>query len=141
MLIHDDIFSWKGWGGKLRLGSGKCRLRIYDLTKRKVKGLTHLRPMIAVVSDIPESNMSVKSCISHIATLVSKEFNIEAHRMLWIEYYPENRYGIKGVHIIPEKLDVVEFTWHDDKAIKPKWRNLKQPLLGEIKKLITLYEN
>ena len=140
MLIHDDIFSWKGWGGKLRLGSGKCRLRIYDLTKRKVVGLMHLRPIIAVVSDIPESNMSVKSCISHIATLVSKEFNIEPHRMLWIEYYPENRYGIEDVHIIPEKLDVVEFTWHDDKAIKPKWRTLKQPLLGEIKKLITSYK-
>ena len=139
MLIHDDIFAWKGWGGKLGLGSGKCRLRIFDLTI--VNGLTHLRPMIVVVSDLPESEMTVRSCTSHIATLVSKEFNIEPHRMLWIEYYPENRYGIKGVHIIPEKLDVVEFTWHHDKATNPKWRTLKQPLLGEIKKLITLYEN
>ncbi len=137
MLIHDDIFSWKGWGGKLSLGSGKCRLRVYDLTKGEVKGLTHLRPVIVVITDIPESNISVRSCTSHIATLVSKEFDIEPHRMLWIEYYPENKYGVKEERVIPEKFDVVEFIWHKDKAIKPKWRTLKQPLLDELKKLIT----
>ena len=135
MLIHDDIFFWSGWGGRLGLGSGKCRLRIYDLKKSNTKGLTHLRPIIAVVSDIAESNVSVRSCTSHIATLVAKEFNIDPHRMLWIEHYPENKYGVEDVHVIPEKFDAVEFTWHRDKAIQPKWRTLKPPLLDEIRNL------
>lgn len=136
MLVYDDIFSWRGWGGKLGLGSGKCRLRIYDLTKSDAKGLTHLRPIIVVVSDVAESNVSVRSCTSHIATMVAKEFDIGPNRMLWVEYYPENIYGADAEHIIPEKFDAVEFTWHEDKAIQPKWRTLKPPLLDTIKALI-----
>jgi hypothetical protein len=136
MLIHDDIFSWSGWGGRLKLGSGRCRLRIYDLKEGDKKGLMHLRSIIVVISDVPGSNMSVKSCTSHIATLVAKEFNIDPHRMLWIEYYPENRYGVDEIKVIPERFDAVEFTWHEDNAIQPKWRALKTPLLDEIKKLV-----
>ena len=136
MLIHDDIFSWSGWGGRLKLGSGRCRLRIYDLKEGDKKGLMHLRPVVVVISDVLGSNMSVKSCTSHIATLVAKEFNIDPHRMLWIEYYPENRYGADEIKVIPERFDAVEFTWHEDKAIQPKWRAIKPPLLDEIRKLI-----
>ena len=136
MLIHDDIFSWSGWGGRLKLGSGRCRLQIYDLKEGDKKGLRHLRPIVVVISDVSGSNMSVKSCTSHIATLVAKEFKIDPHRMLWIEYYPENRYGVDEIKVIPERFDAVEFTWHEDKAIQPKWRALKPPLLDEIRKLI-----
>ena len=136
MLVHDDTFFWHGWGGKLKLGSGKCRLRIYDLKKGDKKGLMHLRPIIVVVSDVEDSKMSVRSCSSHIATLVSKEFNIDPHRMLWVEYYPEHQYGVEPLHDIPEKFDAVEFEWHGDKAIQPKWRELKAPLLDEVENLI-----
>ena len=136
MLIHDDIFSWSGWGGRLKLGSGRCRLRIYDLKEGDKKGLMHLRPVVVVISDVSGSNMSVKSCTSHIATLVAKEFNIDPHRMLWIEYYPENRYGADEIKVIPERFDAVEFAWHEDNAIQPKWRALTPPLLDEIRKLI-----
>ena len=88
-----------------------------------------------MVSDIAESNVSVRSCTSHIATLVAKEFKIDPHRMRWIEHYPENKYGVEDVHVIPEKFEAVEFTWHRDKAIQPKWRTLKPPLLDEIRNL------
>lgn len=136
MLIHDDIFSWEGWGGKLRLGRGKCRLRIYDLKDRQAKDLTLLRPIIVLVSDVPDSKMPVRSAVSHVATLVAEEFNLEPHRMLWVEYYPESRYGKDGAQVIPEKFDIVEFAWHEGKAMHPKWRALKPPLLDEIKKLM-----
>ncbi|MGD8891619.1 MAG: hypothetical protein PVF94_01205 [Desulfobacterales bacterium] len=136
MLIHDDIFSWRGWGGKLMLGSGKCRLRIYDLKKGDKNDLMHLRPIIVIVSDVPDSKMEVRGATSHVATLVAKEFNIDPHRMLYIEYYPEHSYGVNDKYVISEKFDAVEFTWHDGMAIKPKWRTLKPPLLDEIKKLL-----
>jgi len=136
MLIYDDIYAWSGWGGKLKLGSGKCRLRIYDLKKEDKNGLMHLWPVIVVLSDVEDSKMSVRSAVSHVATLVSKEFGIDPQRMLWIEYYPEHTYGVDNRHVISEKFDIVEFEWHGDKAIQPKWRALKQPLLDEIKKLI-----
>jgi hypothetical protein len=136
MLIHDDIYNWEGWGGQLRLASGKCRLRIFDLKRGNQKGLAHLRPMIVVVSDVPGSRMSVRSCSGHIATSVAREFKINPHRMLFIEYYPETVYGEHKEHVIPEKYDVVDFNWHEDKAIEPKWRTIKPPLLDVIKALV-----
>jgi len=120
----------------LRLASGKCRLRIFDLKKRNKKGLAHLRPTIVIVSDVAESRMSVRSCCGHIATSITKEFNIKPSRMLFIEYYPETVYGEHREHVITEKYDVVEFNWHKDKAIEPKWRTLKPPLLDMIKEMV-----
>ncbi|MBU1183147.1 MAG: hypothetical protein KKE00_05635 [Proteobacteria bacterium] len=136
MLVRDIIYSWKGWGGKLRLGSGMCRLRIYDFSKGDSKGIAHLRPIIAVVSDVPESKMSIRSCAGHIATMVSRDFHIDAHRMLWIEHYPVKTYGEKNERVIPESFEAVDFEWHEDNAIKPKWRTLKPPLLDEIANMV-----
>jgi len=136
MLIRDIIYSWKGWGGKFNLASGMCRLRIYDMAKASKKTVAHLRPMLVIVSDVPESGMSVRSCAGHIATMVTKDFHIDPHRMLWIEHYPAKTYGEKSEHVIPESFDAVEFEWHADKAIKPVWRALKPPLLDEIAKMV-----
>ena len=136
MLVYDDIYSWEGWGGTLRLASGKCRLRIFDLKDKDTSGLAHLRSMIVIASDVPESRMSVRSCCGHIATSVTKEFNIKPHRMMFIEYYPQSEYGENREYLIEEKYDLVEFTWLDEGAIEPKWRTLKPPLLDAIKGLV-----
>ena len=136
MLIYDDIFTWEGWGGELRLASGECRLRVFDLKKGNVEGPAHLRPMVVIASDIPDSRMSVRSCAGHIATSVSEKFDIDPQRMLYIEYYPETLYGARKQHIIAEKYDAVDFTWNEGKAIYPKWRTLKPPILDVIKRLV-----
>jgi len=137
MLIYNDIYHWQGWGGKLKLGSGKCHLRIYDLKKGKEgKDLTFLRPIIVLVNDIPDSKMTIRSCSSHIATSVVRDFKIDPSRMLWIEYYPMKSYGIKQVHHIPASFEAVEFTWHEDKAVHPKWRTIQSPVLDKVKELL-----
>lgn len=136
MRIHDDIFFWEGWGGRLRLGGGKCRLRIYDLKKEDKNGLTHLRPIIVVISDAPDSKMSVKSCAGHIATKVVKTFRIDPNRMLFIEFYPSTTYGRHNEHVIMERYDIIEFTWLENQAIKPKWRSLSPPMLDVVKRII-----
>ncbi len=138
MLIYNGLYHWKGWGGKLQLASGKCQMRIYDLTKDKQNGVVMLKPFVVVVADTPRekiSDMTVKSCASHIATEVAKQFSIDPDRMLWVEYYPQVTYGKDNNHVIPEKYDAVEFTWHGDKALDPKWRALEPPLLGMVKDL------
>ena len=56
--------------------------------------------------------------------------------MVFIEYYPRKVYGEQGDHVIEEKYDVVDFNWHDDKAIQPKWRALKPPMLDVVKELM-----
>lgn len=129
MLIYDDIFSWEGFGGMLKLASGKCRLRILDLNRSDHDGLTHLKPMIVVATDLPDSNMSVRSCSSHIATMVGRRFNIPPHRMQFVEYYPKKTYGEGNRKVIPEVFEAVDFTWKEDKALHPKLRPLGPPLL------------
>ena len=136
MLIYDDIYSWEGFGGILRLASGKCRLRIFDLKKGDSEGLAHLRPNFVIASDIADSPMSVRSCCGHIATGVSRKFNIKPDRMMFIEYYPETVYGEQQDHVIGERFDLVDFSWREDQAIQPAWRTLKPPMLDLVKELM-----
>lgn len=136
MVIFDDVFNWEGWGGKLRLASGSCRLRVFDLRREATAGINHIRPIIAVASDIPESRMSIKSCAGHIATKIAEVFDIDPQRMVYIEYYPSTRYGRADQREIPEKYEWVDLTWHERKAIQPKWRELKPPLLDVVKELM-----
>ena len=136
MLIYNDIFHFKGFGGKLRLASGTCRLRIFDQRKQESGGLVLLRPMIVIVSDIPGNDMSIRSSAGHIATMVTKEFAIKPQRMIWIEHYPAQEYGGGEVRTIPEKYDAVEFSWKENKAMEPKWRTLRPPILDLVKKLM-----
>jgi len=137
MLIYDDIFTWDGWGGKLRLASGKCQLRIFDLAHEEQGGIKILKPVIVVASDIGGQKISVRSCGGHIATMVVKRFDIDPNRMVWIEYYPALEYG-KGdkVNIVPERYDIAEFTWDDGRAFQPVWRPLRPPMLNLVKDLM-----
>jgi hypothetical protein len=141
MLIHDDIFQWEGWGGILKLASGRCRLRIYDLSRDKASRATLLKPMMVIVSDIGDNHsafksVSIRSCAGHIATSVVRQFQIDPNRMVFIEYYPRQTYGEQHEHLIDEKYDVVDFQWHDGKALHPKWRPLQPPLLDTVRAMI-----
>jgi len=136
MLIYNDIYSWEGWGGKLKLASGKCWLRIYDRSRGDEKTVPFLRPYVIIVSDVADSKMSIRSCAGHIATNVTREFKIDPHRMLYVEFYPEVTYGSNAQHTIPEQYVAVDFTWYEEKALNPKWRQLKPPLLDIVKSLV-----
>lgn len=140
MLIYNDIFEWEGWGGKLKLASGKCWLRIYDRSRAADVSVPMLRPYVVVVTDVEDSKMSVRSCASHVATSVVRRFSLDPHRMIWVEYYPRVSYGPDGRRSIPEQYVSVDFTWHEDKAISPKWRQLKPPLLEVVKSLVENHE-
>ena len=136
MLIYNDIFHFRGFGGKLSLASGTCRLRIFDQRKEASGSLVLLRPMIVIVSDVPGNDLSIRSSAGHIATQVTREFGINPQRMMWVEHHPAKEYGKKKVRTIPEKYDAVEFSWQGSKAIMPKWRALKPPILDLVKELM-----
>ena len=136
MLLFDDIFAWEGFGGRFRIGAGRCRLRIFDLSRGQTKKLPHLRPFLIVASDVADSRMTVKSCVSHLATSVVKKFGVDPQRMIFVEYYPQQRYGIQDQNIIPERFEAVDFEWHEGKALCPRWRALKPPLLDVVKEAL-----
>jgi len=130
MLIYVDIFKWDGFGGELKLASGKCRLKIYDISGDQTDGLLHLKPIIVIAMDHPDSKMSVRSCSSHIATMVIQTFHIAPSRMQFVEYYPQKTYGKSGKKFIPEIFEAVDFTWKERMAIHPKLRPLSPRLIA-----------
>lgn len=136
MLIYNDDFEWQGFGGQLKLGSGKCRLSIFDLSAEPAGRLAHLKPVIVIASDHPDSNMSVRSCSSHIATIVSSTFEIAPNRMQFVEYAEEKTYGPNDQKVIPEKFVAVDFTWKDNKAMHARLSSLGPPLLDRLKNLM-----
>lgn len=120
----------------MKLASGKCWLRIYDRSRGEGHSVPFLRPYVIIVTDVAESKMSIRSCAGHIATNVTREFDIDPHRMLYVEYYPEVTYGSNNQHTIPEQYVAVDFTWYESRALNPKWRQLKPPLLDIVKSLV-----
>ena len=140
MLIHDSIYPWEGWGGKLKLASGKCRLRIFD-RRKSGEPVTILRPYVVVVSDVAESKMSIRSCAGHIATKIVHEFNISPQRMMYVEFYPAIRYGRQNEYQIAEQYVAVDFTWKENRALHPKWRQLNSPIFDVVKNLMTAMES
>jgi hypothetical protein len=141
MLIYDDVFTWDGWGGVFRLGGGKCHLRIFDFSRTRSKKLTLLKPIVVMVSDLTEESMtmkqvSIRSCVGHIATCVTQQFKIDPNRMIFVEYYPQQTYGQNQEHIIAERFDAVDFEWHTGKALHPKWRSLPSALAQTLDELI-----
>ena len=136
MLIYDDDFEWQGFGGQLKLGSGKCRLSIYDLSAEQASGVAHFKPVIVIARDHPDSKMSVRSCSSHIATMVSSTFNIRPNRMQFVEYSEEKTYGPEDQKVIPEKFVAVDFSWKDNKAMHARLMSLGPPLLQRLKSLL-----
>jgi hypothetical protein len=136
LRIYDDIFAWEGWGGRLKLGHGRCHLRIFDLRQLGQGGASPLRPFVVIVHDVPDSPMSVRSCAGHIATVVTERFKIDPGRMQYVEYYPESRYGAAGEHLLPERFDAADFSWQEGKALFPRWRTLQPALAETLKALI-----
>ena len=135
MLLYDSIYKWDGFGGRLKLASGKCVLRLHNMTRGDDNNLSLLKPFIALVTDHPDSAMSIKSCAGHIATCLVKDFGVDPARMTYIEYYPAATYGEKNQHKIAERYEILEFVWCDGKALHPKWRHLPETMLGQIKQL------
>jgi hypothetical protein len=103
--------------------------------------LTLLKPFVAIATDLRANGsnlkrVTVRSCCSHIATTLARRFDLEPSRMLFVEYYPRTRYGRNKEHTIPERYDIVDMVWQDDKALHPKWRPLEGPLLETVRDLL-----
>ena len=82
----------------------------------------------------------LKSRTTQVAMWLVRDFNLDFHRMVYLEYQPETIYGDHDQRRIPAKFDIVDFEWHDEKAMHPKWRKLSSPLLDTVTELIAQTE-
>jgi hypothetical protein len=92
---------------------------------------------VAIVRELPGNTVSIRAVAGHIATSVVGQFDLDPQRLLWVEHYPRSVYGKDGEHEIPERYDVIQFTWESTRAISPRWEPLKPPLLDTIRRLDT----
>ena len=142
MLLFDGIYSWEGWGGKFKLGSGRCRMRIFDLDTGEKRRVAHMKSIIVVVSDLPRepgwapNRMTVKSCPSHIATKAVREFNIDPGRMLWVEHYEATPEGENVRYPVAERFDEALFSWNEEGAMQRGWKPLPPPMIETVKHLL-----
>lgn len=144
MRVHDGIYTWDGWGGKMKLGSGRCRLMIFDMAQRQqTRGVAPLKRHIVIVSDLPETQattrrdiMSVKSCASHIATGVVRDFHLDRHRLVWIEHYPADPEDSAIRYKSAERFDEVSFEWKEDLALQPKWKTPSPDMISLVRELL-----
>jgi hypothetical protein len=136
MILYNDIYSWEGLGRKFGLAVGKIRLRIFNLNEHDAGDVVHLRPIIVVVSDVPGEKISVKGWAGPLAGYIVNDFGINPDRMLWVEYYPAVEYGKRTIKYIQEKFEAVDFTWEAGRAVRPRWRDLKPPLLDTVRQLV-----
>ncbi len=136
-IIYDGMHEWEGWGGAFRLGSGKCQLRLLTLKSNAAKGLISLKSTVALVSDLPESRLSVRACPAHIVTSIAEKFDIDVRRIMYVEYYPESNYGPPHQErTLPARYEVAEFTWHTNSAPQVKWHSLKADVLKVVEKYV-----
>jgi len=136
MIIYNDIYRWEGLSGKFGLAKGKIRLRIFDLSDAASGTVLHLRPIIVVVADVPGEEVSVKGWAGPLAGYIVEDFNISHQRMMWVEHYPAVKYGQRKITHIEEKFEAVEFKWTAGRAMHPRWRDLKPPLLDTVRDLV-----
>jgi hypothetical protein len=109
---------------------------MFDLTRGAASDISLLQPIVAMAMDHPESPMSVRSCVGHIATCVVENHGITPSRMLFVEYYPAVIYGKQEERFIPQRFERVDFQWHGRKALFPKWRAATDPLLASLRPLV-----
>lgn len=136
-LIYDGIHEWEGWGGTLRLGSGKCRLRLFELASDTAKNLVSLKSTVAVVSDVPDSTLSVRSCSTHVVVSIAEKYNIDVRRIMYVEYYPPSVFGPHQERSLPKRFEVADFTWYEHNAPQVKWRSLNTDLIEILEKYVT----
>jgi len=133
--LYDDVFEWEGYGGAFKLASGKCRLKVYDLSRGAERRVSLLKPVIVLAMDMADSPMSVRSCIGHIATRVVTDHGLVPARTMFVEYYPATHYGTQGERLIPRRFEAVDFEWHGHRALFPRWRSVPDTVLPVIEPL------
>lgn len=117
MILHDTIYEWDG---KNRDGErpvawspGAYRIRIVDLTGDR-PDLLHLKSR-AVICCNQGKGTSIRNCIQNFAKNVSKRFDLDVSRVLWVEIDKNNPQAIQVANLTRVALiggnDLFSATW------------------------------
>ncbi len=91
MILHDFIYDWDGksTSGEKPIAwwPGSYRVRIVKLETEET-GLSYLIPFAVILKNmkVPATiNISLRNCIHNFAQKISKEYDLNIDKTLWIE--------------------------------------------------------
>ncbi len=133
MLLHDFIYEWDGkttTGEKpISWWPGSYRVKIVKLAtdEKNISYLVHTAVILKNARTNPTMNTSLKSYIHNFARKISKEYNLNIDKTLWIE--------------LDDKIQVAQL--NPDQKLGPEilysisWRPIRPNELAMIKSYIT----
>ncbi len=106
-FIYDGIYQWDGKSidGKKPFcwWPGKYRIRIVNLVSgNKNPDIIYLKS-VAVICKNAGTGTSIKNCVQNFAKTISKEFNLEIEKVLWVEIDKNDISDIQVANLSPLK--------------------------------------
>ncbi len=133
MILHDFIYDWDGksTSGEKPIAwwPGSYRVRIVKLETEET-GLSYLIPFAVILKNmkVPATiNISLRNCIHNFAQKISKEYDLNIDKTLWIELDCK----IKVAMLNPDRQLA------DETLYSISWRPIRPNELEMIKPYIT----
>lgn len=120
--VVDSSYAYEG----LSATGGRCRLRLYAVGAAAVAIATEL-------ADNPGT--SITNAAPIIAAQVARNFRIDPARLVWVEHYGPESYGVEGE---PDRFARVTFSWEGQEARGSEWAHLPDEELAELLGVATL---
>jgi len=132
LILHDTIYEWDGKsidGEKpVAWWPGSYRIRIVDLTADS-PGLIHLKSRAVICRNL-DKGTSIRNCIQNFAQKVSKKFNFDMTKALWVEIGREDPREIQVANLTRVspigKQGLFSATW---RPARPSELELLEPFL------------
>ncbi|MBT3178266.1 MAG: hypothetical protein HOG03_02115 [Desulfobacula sp.] len=133
MLLHDFIYEWDGKSSKgekpISWWPGSYRVKIVRLAtdSNNISYLVHTAVILKNAKTNPAMNTSLKNYIHNFARIISKEYNLNIDKTLWIELDDK----IRVASLNPEQKLSPEILY------TISWRSIRPNELAMIKPYIT----
>jgi len=134
MILHDFIYEWDGkstTGEKpVSWWPGSYHVKIIKLGT-DTNDVSYLVPIAVILKNIKKkgTNTSLRNYIHNFAQKISKEYNLNIDKTLWIELDDEIRVAslIPGQKLLPETLYTI--SW---RSIRPNELSMIKPYISDM---------
>ena len=135
MIVYDGIYrlpneSDQGFKPRSQWGyAWQVRIINLDLSQPTVE---HIRPMIVAVNQTG-SKPCLTSCAESIGKKISRDFNLDISRVLWVEHFPNNLKQWYVAAFKPKFNFGTDINYHIQwRPIRPKEIDIIKPFIPEI---------
>jgi hypothetical protein len=135
MIIYDGIYrmpdeTTQGFQPRSQWAYA-WQVRIINLNLSQTT-VEHLRSRIVVVNQTG-SKTCLTSCTESIGKKISRDFDLDVSRVLWVEHFPNNQKQWLVAAFKPKSSFGPDFTYHIQwRPIRPNEIDLIKPFISEI---------